>query len=304
MADNSGVLYVLNKQGRTLWSVSTKNTPNVNSSPILIGDNLYLSGANEFVIVNASTGNVITRMDLEKDYSHMFGRRVVSFGQTALFPTNRSIRLINLYTGETRKEIMVPEGSRMTPGVYNSKILIVNQQGELCIINAETEKVEDRIKTGAIQPVAITVSIYNDRAYFADRKGRVVCVDLAEKRVLWERTLRSIKERGIFQDLEVGKHGVFAVSEETLYGYSLLEGDDLFRPIKNVSSPPLYREDQGRLYFGMAANLLLVSDIGGRILKEVDVGRKVTTRPRFEGGNLIVGTDSGELIVISPDLIE
>jgi len=303
MADRAGVVFALNRQGKTLWTVPTRNAPNENCSPVLIGPNLYLSGSDEFVIVNAQNGSVITRMGLEKEYSHIFGRRIVAYKQTALFPTNRSLRLIDLYTGESMKEIAVPQGSRMTPALYNGKALIVNQEGILCIIDPASGALETQIVTDAVQPVAVKITVFGDRAYFGDRKGRLVCVDLLEKRVLWERVLKKDRERGIYQDLEIGKDGVFAFAEGTLYGFSLGEGTELFRPLAGVACPPLYREEEGRLYFGSEAGSLVVADTGGRTLKQLALGARVTARPVYEGGNLILGTDAGEVIVIRPELI-
>ena len=304
LADETGRLYALSRQGRTFWSIPTKNLSNENSFPVMIGNNIYLSGSDEFVIVNSSNGNVITRLNLDRDYSHLFGRRVVPYKQFAIFPANNSLRLINRFTGETMNEIEIPGGARMTPAVYNDRALIVNQEGEFLVVDLEQGTIESRIKTGAVQPIAITVSIYNDLAYFAGRKGRVVCVDLAEERVLWEVPLPGRKLRGVFQDLEVGRDGVFAFSEGNIYGFSLNEGDSLFQPIQNASSPPLYREEQRRLYFGATGQTLLAADTRGRILKALNIGEIITTRPRFEDGSLIVGTEGGKLLTIKPELME
>ncbi len=306
VADRMGVLFALDhhRQEKVLWSVSTINSDNENSSPVVIGNNLYFSGSDEFVIVKALTGKVLKRLSLDRDYSHLFGRRIVPFENFAIFPANNNIRLMNLFTGETVKQIAVPGGSRMTPAVYNGRILIVNQEGVFLVINPDNGKIESRIKTEAVQPIAIAVTTYGDRAYFAGRKGLMVCVDLVKEEVRWETPLPGRKERGIFQDLEVGRDGVFSVSDGVLYGYSLDEGDMLFAPVRGATSPPLYKEDQERLYFGGPDNTLLITDTKGRILKELDVDHKITTRPRFEGTNLIVGTDSGELIVINLEAIE
>jgi outer membrane protein assembly factor BamB len=305
-ADRRGTVYALNRQGRTLWAVATRNQNNENCSPVLIDGNLFFSGAGEFLILNAASGREFARMDLEREHSHLFGRHAVAFGQYALFPTNTSVRLIERFGAETRREIPVPGGSRMTPAVYQDSILTVNQEGVFLIIDPADGSVEARIPTGAVQPTAVTVSVYQGRAYFAGRKGRIVCIDLASRQVIWERDLPVGRERGVFHDLAVGKDGVFAYSlpQRTVYGLSLAGGEPLFTPIRNAASPPLYAEAEGRLYVGLGGAQLAVFDPRGALIKEIAVGGRIVTRPVLSGGRLFVGTDGGEILEIDPEGVQ
>lgn len=303
-ADKKGNLYATNRTGEIVWQVNTANNPNENSFPVLIGNNVFFSGSDEFLILNSASGKILTRMNLDKDYSHLFGRRVVHFGQFALFPTNNSIRFINLYSGETMREIAVPGGTRMTPAVYNGKLLIVNQEGLFMVIDPTTEKVVQRIATKAVQPVALKIDTLDNRAYFAGRKGQVVCVDLEAGEVAWQRKLEAGKDIGIFHDLETALAGVFAFADKSIYGFSLADGSPLFAPIRGVSSPPLYYALPSLLYYGSTSGELIAADTSGRIRKRLKVKGNITTRPYWDNGNLIVGTDSGELMVINPDFIE
>lgn len=303
-ADEKGNLHAANRLGEIVWQVSTANNPNENSFPVVIGNNVYFSGSDEFLILKCDTGKILTRMNLDKDYSHLFGRRVVHFGQFALFPTNNSIRFINLYSGETMREITVPDGSRMTPAVYNKKLLIVNQVGVFMVIDPATEKVVRRISTKAVQPVALKIDTLDNRAYFAGRKGQVVCVDLEAGKVAWERKLEAGKDIGIYHDLEVAPGGVFAFADKSIYGFSLADGSPLFAPIRGASSPPLYYAPPSLLYYGSTSGELIAADTSGRIRKRLKVKGNITTRPYQDNGNLIVGSDSGELMIINPDFIE
>ncbi|MBA7524302.1 Outer membrane protein assembly factor BamB [subsurface metagenome] len=303
-ADKKGNLYAVNRLGEMAWQVNTANNPNENSFPVVIGNNVFFSGSDEFLILNGVSGKILTRMNLDKDYSHLFGRRVVHFGQFALFPTNNSIRFINLYSGETMREIAVPDGSRMTPAVYNGKLLIVNQQGVFMVIDPATEKVVQRIATKAVQPVALKINTLDNRAYFAGRKGQVVCIDLDAGEVAWERKLEAGKDIGIYHDLEAVPDGVFAFADKSIYGFSLADGSLLFAPIRDASSPPLYYALPSLLYYGSTGGELIAADTGGRIRKRLKVKGNITTRPFWDNGNLIVGTDSGELMIINPDYIE
>jgi len=303
-ADKKGNLYATNRAGEIAWQVNTANNPNENSFPVVIGNNVFFSGSDEFLILNSASGKILARMNLDKDYSHFFGRRVVHFGQFALFPTNNSIRFINLYSGETMREIAVPGGTRMTPAVYNGKLLIVNQEGLFMVIDPSTEKAVQRIYTKAVQPVALKIDTLDNRAYFAGRKGQVVCIDLDAGEVAWERKLEAGKDIGIYHDLEAVPGGVFAFADKSIYGFSLADGSPLFAPIRGASSPPLYYALPSLLYYGSTSGELIAADTSGRIRKRLKVKGNITTRPYWENGNLIVGTDSGELMIINPDYIE
>ncbi len=302
LADRSGVLYGVRRGGEVLWSVATRNSPNENSGPVLVGSRVYFTGANELVIVEAATGKVVTRQDLARDTSHPFGRRVVPFGDSLLFPTNNAVRLMQPATAAVLSEIAVPEGSRMSPTAWGERVVIANQTGQLCILNPSSGTVEARIDTGAVQPIAMAAAIYRDRAYFAGRKGQVVCVDLPGRRKLWEATLAS-QSQGVFQDLQAGPEGVFVFSEETLYGFALYDGKQLFKPIESVSSPALYVEEDHQLYFGTLNKTLMVADAQGYIKKALSLEAAVTTRPLLSEGLLLVGTDTGEVIEINPRAI-
>jgi outer membrane protein assembly factor BamB len=303
-ADKKGNLSATDRVGEIVWQVNTANNPNENSFPVVIGNNVFFSGSDEFLILNSASGKILTRMNLDKDYSHLFGRRVVHFGQFALFPTNNSIRFINLYSGETMREIAVPGGTRMTPAVYNGKLLIVNQEGLFMVIDPATEKVVQRIATKAVQPVALEIDTLDSRAYFAGRKGQVVCIDLDAGEVAWQRKLEAGKDIGIYHDLEAVPGAVFIFADKSIYGFSLADGSPLFAPIRGVSSPPLYYALPSLLYYGSTGGELIAADTSGRIRKRLKVKGNITTRPYWDNGNLIVGTDSGELMIINPDFIE
>ncbi len=305
-ADARGNLTAVGRRGEPSWTIATRNQPNENSTPVRIGNNVYFSGADEFIIANAANGNVITRMSLDAPFSHIFGRRVVPFGSFAVFPADDVLRLINLYSGETLREIPVPDGTRMTPAVYNGKLLIVSQQGVFLIIDPQSGGVEVQIPTGAAQPVALAPTVHGSQAFFADRKGLIVAVDLAGRRVSWEVPLPRDQEAGsgVFQDLAAGPHGVFAWARGTLFGFSRETGAPLFAPIGGVSSPPLYRAEEGLLVFGSRDGMLVLADPSGQVRRRLDLKAVVTAQPAWSDGLLLLGTQDGELIQVNPAFIQ
>ncbi len=260
---------------------------------------MYFSGSREFIIADASSGEIITRADLSGSSAHLFGRRTVDFDRnTALFPTNDTINLIDKRSGATVKEVPVPKGSRMTPGVWDGKIVITDQQGALLVIDPEKAgTVEASVTTSAVQPVAAAVTIYRDKAFFSGRKGTVVCIDLNLQRVVWERRLPG--NASVFTDVQVGPAGAYVYSKGAIYGLSMVDGNELFAPITGVTSPPLCHNN--RLYYGTPNEVVIRNAANGTVEQVFTIDDQTTARPVVTGsGKLIVGTKIGKGFVLNP----
>jgi outer membrane protein assembly factor BamB len=301
-ADAAGILYAAGLKGEAGWSIATKNTPNETSAPLLLGSRLYFSGASEFLIAESGNGSIDYRGALDSASAHQFGQKVALVGQVGVFPVTAGVRLFDTRTGATTQEITIPGGSMMTPAAWSGKIVTVSQEGTLFILDPSTGSVSSQVATKAVQPVAVAVKVVDDRGYFADRKGLVVCVDLAGGKVLWQTALAK-QSVSVFTDLACGPEGVFAYGKGSLYGLSLAKGDPLFTPVAGVSCPPLYRD--GRVYYGTDQGALVIADAAtGRTLGSVDVKAKVTTRPEWLDGLLYLGTAGGEIVVVNPAAVK
>ncbi len=297
-SDSNGNLYAVDKSGKRIWNLQTKNSPNINSSPNVIGGKVFFSGSSEFVIVEARSGNIIFRKALAGTESHMFGRRVVAFKDKVLFPTDGGVKIINPSNGKVVKDVRIPGGSKMTPAVYNGDILIVNQRGVFYRINPSGDKIVTELKTKALQPVAVSLTVKGDRVYFPGRKGTVVCVDLSKRKIVWQKKPAGAKGLGVFHDLLYGDKGIFMFSKSTIYSFNAFNGAQLFPPIKGVSAPPLY--DKGYLYVGSTdGKLKVISVKTGKVIKALKIDGVVNTQPYHLGSKLIVGTKKGRLIAIN-----
>ena len=301
--DASGVLVAANREGKVLWTVRTANAPNENTPPVVAGDKVYFSGAKEFVIVRMATGAVVSRTALDSTSAHLFGQRVLITSSLGLFPASASIRMFDPATGQIAREIPIPSGSLMTPAILEGKILTVNQAGVFLIVDPATGSIDTQIPTGATQPVALSVSLQGQSAFFADRKGMVVAVDLANKQILWTTQLPGTGSGGVFQDLAITDAGVYAFSRNTLFAFSITDGKPLFDAIPDVTTPPLIAE--GKLYIGGATQKLLVLDPAtGKTISSLDTGGNLVTRPSVYADRIIAGTDSGQIIIIDPSALQ
>jgi outer membrane protein assembly factor BamB len=299
-ADRSGTVYAVNASGKLAWKLGTANNPNNNSSPIVIGGRVYFSGLRELVIADAAGGKPLARIPLEGAANHMFGRHVISGGGTGVLPEDRALRFFNLATGAATKTVPLPTDTRMTPTLYNGKLYLIDAAGALQVCDPVTGTLDpDPLPTGAAEPIAIRITVSGYRGYAAGRRNKLVCLDLAAKKMLWEKDIANPEYA--YQDLEADGRGVFAYAGKTLFAFSP-QGKPLFAPLKAVSAPPLLKGDY--LFVGTTAGQLRALDPRtGAVRASLDLKKTVSARPVLAGGRLVVGTAGGEIILIDPNAL-
>jgi outer membrane protein assembly factor BamB len=297
-ADKSGKLFALNDAGVILWKIATKNRPNNNSSPILINGRVYFSGLRELVIVDAAAGTHLARLPLEGAANHMFGRHVIAAGERGVLPADRSLRFFNLATGATVRIVALPADSRMTPTLFRGKLYLIDTRGRLQVIDPQTGAIDPvPLETNAAEPVAIGIAVAGNLGYVAGRKNRLVCIDLASRKLLWETGLTA--PDFAHQDLTADDRGVYVYAGKKLYGFSP-QGVALFTPIDGVSAPPLLAD--GRLYVGTTAGQFRIIDPGdGSVRASLELHKTVSARPVAVSGMIAVGTVTGEIVLIRPE---
>jgi outer membrane protein assembly factor BamB len=301
--DRQGAIVGTDRRGRAVWKIATQNAPNENSSPVLGGGTIYFTGAKEFIVANARTGAVASRTALDSTTTHLFGQRVAVSSSFGVYPTSSALTIFDPSTGATVRQVAVPGGTLMTPAITeDGKVLVVSQTGIFLAIDPTAGQVLYQVPTGASQPVASSVLVSGSRAFFADRKGMLVCVDMDAHKVLWKATLKGTGNMGVFQDLEKSADGVFAFAGSTIFGFSAADGSELFPPISGAATPPLERD--GKLYFGTPGGALQVADDKtGKALKTLELKTVLSARPHGDGPRLLLGSSTGQVLVVYPDSI-
>jgi outer membrane protein assembly factor BamB len=301
--DRQGQVTGTDRSGRARWRIATRNTPNENSSAVLAGDTLYFTGSKEFIVASVKSGQVAGRIALDSATTHLFGQRAAVSGPLGVYPTSSSIMVFDPATGAPIRQIPVAGGTLMTPAISGGRVFVVSQAGVFLAADPQSGQVLFQVSTGASQPVAGSVLVAGTRAFFADRKGLVVCVDLQGRKVLWKTPLKGSGSKGVFQDLEKSANGVFVFAGDTIYAFSAADGSELFPPITGASTPPLDRD--GRLYFGTRdGTLAIADDRTGKILKSLDLRTALNTRPQPDGPRLLVGGEAGQVFVVYPGSIQ
>jgi outer membrane protein assembly factor BamB len=300
VADTYGVLAAVTLDGEKAWSVSTDNQSNTNSAPVVIGSRVYFSGSGEFVIVDIDSGRVVKRRTLDNASSHLFGRRVVSYGNMGIYPENERLVLFDLGSGETIRTIPIPGESRMSPAVYNNMILISDLEGKFLMIDAGTGNVVSSIKTSLTMPVAIAITVHGTSAFIAGRKGMVACIDLNKKEVVWETLLSDDKQAAVYHDMIFGNNTLFVFSRGTLYALSAATGKPLYGEIRGLSCPPAYIG--GSIVIGLKDKTVkALNPVTGKRKASFDAGDEITARPVLYKEKIIAGTASGKVLIIDSD---
>jgi len=300
LADANGKVVCVSAGGKNQWAVSTKNSPNNNSMPVIINENVFFSGPKELAVISLRTGRAIKRMPVGKDEysSHLFGRRVVQFEDSILYPGNRSIVFLDPENFAQKAKIALPEVSNCTPAVHGGKIFMVDQKGTLIKIEPVSGKVETTLNTSALQPVSTAPVVDGEKALFAGRQGIIVSADLLQNRILWERTVDIGSGKGIFQDIAVGREGLFTFTGDAFHALSAENGAVLYSPVKATCAPAYH---EGKLYFGDPGKRFVCMDAAtGKIQKTYMLDSVINIQPAVYGESVFVATSEGTIYRLEP----
>jgi outer membrane protein assembly factor BamB len=297
LADGEGRLVCLDAGGEPLWSLDTANAPNLNSSPVCMGDSVYFSGAEELVCADASSGSVKVRVDLEERglSDHLYGRRVAGLGRSLVYPSDQALHLLDAATLEETARISVPESSSGSPAVDGGLVYLVNLKGDLVVIDPSAGRVVRRIPTAAFQAVATAPVMGKGRAVFADHRGALVAVDVQREAVMWH--ARPFEEGvELFHQVEASPESLFPFAGERFYAVSRESGEVRFGPVQS-SCPPLFH--QGMLYFCDHTGRFLVMDAGeGRVMKSWRLDSPAVVRPAVFRDRILLATRSGMVYLL------
>jgi outer membrane protein assembly factor BamB len=302
-ADANGMLICADTGGGLLWSYQSANRPNNNSMPVVLRDTVIFSGARELVSIDMGTGREKSRLQLGTgDFSsHLFGRRVAVFNGNVIFPSNNALIVLEPSTLKELRRIPLPVNANSSPAVHAVGILIVDQKGELLVIDPASGEITRKISTGALQPVSIAPTIVGNYAVFSGRDGTVACVDLSIYEKKWEKKFDLGGGSGVYQDITASESAVYPYTGTQFYALELATGVELFAPVLS-SCPPLFHD--GTLYFGDPKGKLLLTDSRtGRLLKTYTLDSPVSAQPAVIMEDLLLATQSGFLYRLRPEYL-
>ncbi len=298
-ADTAGKLTAFDRNGKLLWQYASANSPNANSSAVLHNGKVYFSGGSELVILSSKEGSLVSRIPLEEERSHIYGRQVMPLDGDILYPANDELVLMDS-SGNEQASYSLPEGSSMSPALWEGKILIADKKGELLIMDPADGSIITSVSTGSLQSVAQSPAVQGNIAVFTSRKGVVSAVDLTNETVLWERDLDST----VFANIVASPEGCYVfTTKREVYPLSWESGEDLFSPLKDISSAPGYA--QGQLYITTTSGIMRILNARtGTVAAEMDLGDSFSARPIIREGLVFGVGRKGKFYRINPAGLE
>ena len=298
-ADTAGKLIAFDRSGKILWQYASANSPNANSSAVLYNGRVYFSGGSELVVLSSKDGSLISQIPLEEARSHIYGRQVLPLNDDILYPANEELVLMDSY-GSEKTSYSLPEGSSMSPSLWEGKILIADKKGALLMMDPDNGSIISSVSTGSLQSVAQSPAVQGNIAVFTSRKGVVSAVDLTNETVLWERDLDST----VFANLVATPEGCYVfTTKREVYSLSWENGEDLFSPLKDISSAPGY--SQGQLYITTTSGIMRIINAGtGAVEAEMDLGDSFSAKPIIREGLVFGVGKKGRFYRINPAGLE
>jgi outer membrane protein assembly factor BamB len=297
-ADSKGALFAFGADGAVVWSAKTGNSENDNSCPVLGRGFLAFAGDKALTVLDASSGKQRFSLPLDSSDSGLFGRRPAVMGDRLYLATSNGIKVYDAGSGASVGTIALPDDVEMTPAVVGTTLYAASVGGVFYIMDGEKLSVSGQIKTSAVQPYAAAPLVSGGSAYFVDRRGLAVRVDLGSRTVVWSRRLDAGKNLGVLQDIVLGEAGLYVFAKAAIYGLSSKDGERLFDPIGGASSPPAI--EGGALWFGTLDKRIVALDpASGKTRAALQVAERVVGFPVEAGEFLAFPTESGNVVFVN-----
>ena len=298
-ADAKGEVSAFTADGSVVWSAKTRNSENDNSCPVLGTGLIAFAGDKELSVFDASSGKPLFSRALDSSDSGLFGRRPAIAGNKLYLATSDGIVVLDAQSGSSVGTIALHDDVEMTPAVSGTKLYAASVGGVFYVMDGEGLSVSGRVTTPATQPYAAAPLVSGGYAYFVDRKGLAVCIDLGAQTVAWSRRVDAGKNLNVLQDPVVGDSGLYVFAKSTIYGLSSRTGERLFEPIGGASSPPAIVG--GALWFGTQDDRIVAADpLTGKTRATLPVPARVVGAAVESGDLLAFPTESGQVFFVNP----
>lgn len=296
-ADAKGMLHVFGRDGQNRKNLQTGTATNENSRPVLAKGILYFAGPTALVSFDASSSARRFSVPLDQSNSGFFGRRPTLAAGKLFSSSDTGLDVFDAATGAKIGSVALADGSDMTPAVADDSVCLATRSGVFAIVSATTLEIAASIPTRTVEPIAAAAAIVGGRAYFADRKGTAVCVDLGSREVAWKRPLEAGKTVGVFEDPVMAGKTVLFFGKASLYGLSSTDGTPAFAPVRSVAGAPCIVD--GVAWFGSADGAAKALDPAtGKILVSLPLGGAVVGRSAASLNFIAFPLKNGNVVVI------
>ncbi len=174
------------KTGSTLWSYPWETKYDTNAAdPILIGDKVFISsGYDRGCTLLQVAGDKVAKLWENKNMRNHFNPCVLIDGHVYGFDGNTgraTLKCIELATGKVQWEEKSFGGFGALQAV-GKKLLIISNQGELVVAEANTDEFTEISRAQVTGPKCWTTPVLsNGRIYCRNSRGDLTCLDVSGK---------------------------------------------------------------------------------------------------------------------------
>jgi eukaryotic-like serine/threonine-protein kinase len=303
IGSTDGVVYAVDLlTGENVWQADTGD--DIEASPLLIGETLYIGNlSGGFFALDALLGVVKWQTETGGDImgsANSTGSAGGADGDGSAeklvvvgsYDTN--MYCFNAETGELKWTYETGDYINGAPGSDGTSVVFGGCDARLHIISAR-----DGTKTGEVDVgsyIAGSTALVDGRAYLGHYDGKVVCIDVAQQKIVWE---YSDDENGgeFFSSPAVGIDRVIIGSRDNyLHCIDKASGKQLwkFRARDEIDSSPVIAGD--KVVFGSSDGRLYILDIeNGNEIFSYEIGASITGCPAVTGGMIIIGAGDGRI---------
>jgi outer membrane protein assembly factor BamB len=299
IGSTDGKVYAINlKDGGKIWEFDTGD--DIEASPLLLDKTIYIGSlSGVFFALDAHTGMVYWKFETEGSiYGSANWVRKPDSQEKLIFVGSHDNKMycLDAASGKLEWEYETSHYINGTPALDGENIVFGGCDEKLHILSVLDGKKKGEVRVGSYIPGS--AALIENRAYVGHYGNQLVCIDVNNKKILWE---YGDEKHGdaFFSSPAVEKdHVVIGSRDGYLHCVNRESGKKnwTFRTRDEVDSSPVIAGNQvivgssdGRLY--------MVNLKNGEKTWSYEIGAPVISCPAVAGGLIVIGAEDGRIYV-------
>lgn len=291
-------VYCINlSNGNEIWKYKTGDSieapPSILHSTLIVGSNdmnVYaLDPENGSLLWKYSTGNRIVGAANATTFIKCQDSSLTGTG-TIIGSHDNHLYHLKLSDGSVRWKYLTDNYINGAPAIWKNHAVFGGCDAKLHMVNIETGFARKPIEIGSF--IAGTVAIEKNRAYIGHYDNAFLCIELEERRILWEYRFKAFP---FFSSAAIGDDRiVFGGRDQRLHCVNKADGRMIwrFKARGKIDSSPVICNDRvaaasndGRVY------VLSLAD--GSEIWSYETGGPIAGSPAVSSGKLVIGSENG-----------
>jgi len=292
VGDDDGRLHALRLADGTRRWVYKAGDVGIQAAPLVVGGGVYVGDLDGvFHAVDAATGRRRWTFKTEDQIISSAG----IWGRTVLVGSyDQSFYGLDLATGRQKWKFETDAPVHGSPCVVGDVALFGGCDGQLRAIDLRTGR--QRYAVELEDNIAATAAHAEGDVFLATYAGRIVCVDLVQQAVIWQRPEKG-RGRPFYASAAVaGDRVVFAGRDHLVRCLNRHDGSRLwtYKAGGQIDSSPVIVGRRVLVGTGDGFVVALSLDDGKR-LWQFEAGSSVSASPAVGGGRLVIGAEDGAI---------